>query len=65
MLEHLYFPHDISTFGPQNDSMFSLGNAMSRAPIINGMRKLPKHPTKIGITTKKIMMVACIVNIAL
>jgi hypothetical protein len=45
--------------------MFNLGTAMSRAPIINGMRKLPKHPTRIGITTKKIMIVACIVNIAL
>ncbi len=54
-----------ATAPTQNESMLSLGNAMSRAPIISGMRKLPKHPTRIGITTKKIMMVACIVNIAL
>ena len=46
----------------QNESMFSLGNAMSRAPIMSGIRKFPKHPTMIGMTTKKIMMVACIVN---
>ena len=38
----------------QNDSMFSLGNAISRAPIISGMVKLPKPPTSIGIITKKI-----------
>ena len=24
MLEHLYFPHDISTFGPQIDWLFEL-----------------------------------------
>ena len=35
---------------------------MSRAPIMSGIRKFPKHPTMIGMTTKKIMMVACIVN---
>ena len=46
----------------QNESMFSLGNAMSRAPIMSGMRKFPKHPTMTGMTTKKIMRVACIVN---
>src|ERR1035437_7248469 len=54
-----------ATAPTQNDSMFSFGNAISRAPIISGMRKLPKHPTRIGITTKKIMIVACIVNFAL
>src|SRR5262245_33496492 len=41
----------------QKDSMFRNGNAMSRAPIMSGIRKLPKHPTRIGITAKKIMMV--------
>ena len=38
---------------------------MSPAPIINGMRKLPKVPTMIGMTTKKIMIVACMVKSAL
>src|SRR5262247_2414729 len=46
----------------QNDSMFRKGNAMSRAPIINGMQKLPKAPARIGMITKKIMIVACMVN---
>ena len=46
----------------QYDSMFSTGNAMSLAPMQMGMRKLPKPPTMIGMTTKKIMMVACMVN---
>ncbi len=45
--------------------MFSTGNAMSPAPIMSGMRKLPKQPTRIGMTTKKIMIVACMVNAAL
>src|SRR6185503_4509392 len=49
----------------QNDSMFKNGNAMSRAPIMRGMRKLPKQPTRIGMTAKKIMMVACMVKNAL
>ena len=49
----------------QNDSMLSFGNAMSRAPSMSGIRKLPKHPTMIGITTKKIISVACIVKIML
>ncbi len=38
---------------------------MSRVPIIKGIRKLPKQPTIIGITTKKIIMVACMVKSAL
>jgi len=42
--------------------MFSLGKAMSSAPIISGIRKLPKAPARIGITTRKIITVACIVN---
>ena len=46
----------------QNDSMLRSGKAMSRAPIMSGIRKLPKAPTRIGMTTKKIMIVACMVN---
>ena len=51
-----------ATAPTQNDSMLSSGNAMSLAPTMIGMRKLPKPPTITGITTKKIMMVACMVN---
>ena len=54
-----------ATAAIQNDSMLSSGNAMSRAPIISGIRKLPKQPTRIGMTTKKIMIVACMVKSAL
>src|SRR5206468_1767320 len=49
----------------QKESMLSTGKAMSRAPIMSGIRKLPKHPTRIGMTAKKIMMVACMVKKAL
>ncbi len=35
---------------------------MSRAPIMSGIRKFPKQPTRIGMTTKKIMIVACMVK---
>ena len=35
---------------------------MSRAPIISGMQKFPKQPARIGMMTKKIMIVACMVN---
>ena len=49
----------------QKESRFNLGKAMSRVPTINGIRKLPKQPTMIGMTTKKIMIVACMVKIAL
>src|SRR5206468_2458635 len=48
--------------GTQNDRMLRKGNAMSRAPIISGMQKFPKAPARIGMITKKIMIVACIVN---
>ena len=54
-----------ATAPTQNDSMLSTGKAMSRAPIMSGIRKLPKHPTRIGMTAKKIMMVACMVKKAL
>src|SRR5262245_40459812 len=46
----------------QYDIMFSFGNAMSGAPIMSGIVKLPNAPASIGITTKKIMTVACIVK---
>ena len=42
--------------------MLRKGNAMSRVPIMSGIKKFPKQPTIIGMITKKIMMVACIVN---
>ena len=42
--------------------MFSVGKAMSSAPIISGIRKLPNAPAKIGMITKKIITVACMVN---
>ena len=42
----------------QNESMLRNGNAMSRAPIISGMQKFPKAPARIGMITKKIMIVA-------
>src|SRR5215471_15973424 len=44
------------------ETMFSVGNAMSRAPIISGMQKFPNAPIRIGVTAKKIMIVPCIVN---
>ena len=37
---------------------------MSRAPIISGTRKLPK-PAMIGTTTRKIIVVPCIVSTSL
>jgi len=46
----------------QYDIMFSLGNAMSGAPMCNGMRKFPKAPVKNGMITKKIMIVACMLK---
>jgi len=46
----------------QYDIIFSLGNAMSLAPIMSGIVKLPKAPARIGMITKKIMIVACMLN---
>src|SRR5438445_13855961 len=43
----------------QNDSMLRNGKAMSRAPIMSGMLKLPKAPDWIVLCTNKISMVAC------
>src|SRR5205085_1419777 len=46
----------------QYDSMFSLGKAMSLAPIISGIRKLPNAPVSSGMMTKKIITEACMVK---
>ena len=46
----------------QYDIMFSLGNAMSLAPTMSGIVKFPNEPPNIGMITKKIMMVACMLN---
>ena len=42
--------------------MFNLGKAMSLAPIISGMVKLPKAPARMGMMTKKIITEACMLN---
>ncbi len=39
----------------QNERLFSRGNAMSGAPIINGTNQLPKPPIIAGMTMKKII----------
>ncbi len=44
----------------QYDIMLSAGKAMSLAPIMSGMVKLPNAPVKKGMITKKIMTEACI-----
>src|SRR5262245_18754749 len=46
----------------QYDIMFSLGKAMSLAPIISGIRKLPMAPVSQGLMTKKIISVACMLK---
>src|SRR5207248_462957 len=46
----------------QYDIMFNFGNAMSLAPIISGIVKLPKAPVSSGMMTKKIITVACILK---
>ena len=46
----------------QYESMLSVGNAMSSAPIISGMRKLPNAPARIGMITRKIITEACMVK---
>ncbi len=48
----------------QYESAFRRGNAMSRAPIISGTRKLPK-PARIGTTTRKTIVVPCMVMTSL
>jgi len=49
----------------QKDRLFSLGNAISGAPINTGTKTLPKPPIKIGITIKKIIIKACAVTTTL
>jgi len=49
----------------QNLMLFSRGNAISGAPIINGTSQFLKPPIIIGITMKKIIINACDVTIAL
>src|SRR5688500_11122804 len=46
----------------QYDIMFNLGKAMSLAPIISGMRKLPNPPVRNGMITKKIITEACMLK---
>lgn len=51
-----------ATGSSQNDQLFMRGNAMSGAPICNGIIQLAK-PTKAGITPPKIITSACTVVI--
>ena len=46
----------------QNDSMLRTGKAISRAPICSGRKKLPKPPCGAVVSTKKIMIVPCMVT---
>ena len=46
----------------QNEAMLSRGKAMSRAPTISGIRKLPNAPSSTGIATKNTIVVPCIVT---
>ena len=54
-----------ATSASQKLNALSRGNATSRAPICNGIRKLPRNPSSSGITTRKIIVVPCIVKNAL
>jgi hypothetical protein len=45
--------------------LFSLGNAMSTAPMSKGTQKFPKPPINAGMTRKKIITNACAVTITL
>src|SRR3546814_528087 len=46
----------------QYDSIFRKGDAMSRAPICNGINRLLKVPLSPAVSTKKTMMVPCMVT---
>src|SRR6516165_4360634 len=46
----------------QYDIMLSLGKAMSLAPTMSGMVKFPKAPASMGMMTKKIITVACMLK---
>jgi len=45
--------------------LFNRGKAISGDPIIRGTSQFPKHPIKIGITIKKIIIKAWAVTITL
>ena len=49
----------------QKERLFKRGKAMSGAPIISGTSQLPKPPTVVGMTKKKIITKACAVTITL
>ena len=49
----------------QKLKLFSLGKAISGAPIIRGINQLPKPPIIAGITIKKIIKKACAVTATL
>jgi hypothetical protein len=53
--------HIPATGSIQNDSALRRGNAMSCAPSMIGMTKLPR-PAKAGITNRKIISAACTEN---
>jgi hypothetical protein len=46
----------------QKLKLFSLGKAISGAPINKGIKKLPKPPKRIGIITKNSIKIPCIVT---
>ena len=46
----------------QYDRAFRKGNAISRAPICNGIRKFPNPPVSMAVKRKNTMMVPCIVT---
>ena len=46
----------------QYEYMLSFGKAMSRAPIISGMQRLPNAPMRMGVIAQKIMIRPCIVK---
>ena len=48
----------------QNDNIFKKPDAISRAPICNGIKKLLNVPLKPAVNTKNTMMVPCIVTSA-
>ena len=50
--------HMPATGSIQNDSAFRRGKAMSWAPIMIGITKLPR-PAKAGMTNRKIISAAC------
>ena len=53
--------HMPATGSIQNESAFRRGKAMSCAPIMIGITKLPR-PAKAGMTNRKIISAACTEN---